>query len=131
MCQIFKPSVTLDIFITDVYMCSSVHSVVFDSLRPRGLQDARPPCSSSTPGVYLNSCPLSWWCHPTISSSFIPFSSCLQSFPASGSFQMSQFFASGGQSIGVWASASVFPMNWNIYNWEPNPAPGIENTLCP
>ena len=70
-----------------------------DSLRPHGLQHNRPPCPSSNPGVYSNSCPLSWWCHPTISSSVIPFSSCLQSFPASGSFQMSQLFASGGQSI--------------------------------
>ena len=77
------------------------HSVMSDSLLPHGLQHARPPCPSSTPRVYLNSSPLSWWCHPTISSSVIPFSSCLQSFPASGSFQMSQFFASDGQSIGV------------------------------
>ena len=68
-----------------------------DSLRPHGLQHARPPCPSPTPRVYSNSCPLSQWCHPSISSSVIPFSSCLQSFPASGSFQMSQFFASGGQ----------------------------------
>ena len=72
-----------------------------------GLQHTRPPCPSPTPGVYSNSCALSQWCHPTISSSVIPFSSCLQSFPASGSFQMSQFFTSGGQSIGVSASASV------------------------
>ena len=69
------------------------------------------PCPSSTPGAYSNSCPSSWWYHLTISSSVIPFSSCLQSFPASGSFPMSQFFASGGQSIGVSASASVLPMN--------------------
>ena len=82
-----------------------------DSLRPHGLQQARPPCPSPTPRVYSNSCPLSWWCHPTISSSVIPFSSCPQSFPASGSFQMSQFFTSGGQSIGASASASVRPMN--------------------
>ena len=72
-------------------------SVVSDSLRPHGLQHTRPPCPPPTPGVYSNSCPLSRWCHPTISSSAISFSSCLQSFPASGSFQMSQFFASGGQ----------------------------------
>ena len=71
-----------------------------DSLWARGLQHARPPCPSPTPGVYPNSCPLSWWCHPTISSSVIPFSSCLQSFPTSGFFQRSQFFTSGGQSIG-------------------------------
>ena len=82
-------------------------SVVSDSLWPYGLQHSRPPCPSPTPGVYPNSCPLSQWCHPTISSSVIPFSSCPQSFPASGSFPMSQFSASGGQSIGVSASASV------------------------
>ena len=75
------------------------------------LQHARPPCPSPTPGVHPNPCPLSWWCHPTISSSVIPFSSCLQSFPGSGSFQMSQLFASGGQSIGVSASTSALPMN--------------------
>ena len=92
-------------------------SVVSDSLRPRELQYARPPCPSSTPRVYSNSCPLSRWCHPTISSSVIPFSSRLQSFPVSGSFLMSQFFASGGQSIGVSASASVIPMN--IQDWFP------------
>ena len=78
-----------------------------NSLWPHGLQNAMPPCASTTPGVYSNSCPLSRWCHPTISSSPVPFSSHLQSFPASGYFQMSQFFASGGQSIGVSASASV------------------------
>ena len=77
---------------------------------PHGLQHVRPPCPSPTPGVYSDSCPLSRWCHPTISSSVVPFSSCLQFFSASGSFQMSQFFASGGQSIGVSASASVLPL---------------------
>ena len=77
------------------------HSVVSDFLRPHGLQHARLPCPSPTPGAYSNSCPASWRCHPTISSSVVPFSSRLQSFPASGSFQMSQFFASGGQIIGV------------------------------
>ena len=95
------------------------HSVVSDSLWPRGLQHARPPCPSPTPRVYSNSCPWSWWCHPNISS-VVPFSSCLQSFPASGSFQMSQFFASGGQSIGVSASASALPMNaqdWFSLGW--------------
>ena len=86
------------------------HSVVSDS-RPHGLQRARLPCSSPTPGTYSNSCLLSWWCHPTISSSVVPFSSCLQSCPASGAFQMSQFFAQGGQSIGISASGSVLPMN--------------------
>ena len=92
-------------------------SVMYDSLWPHGLQSARLPCPSPTPGAYSNSCPSSWWCHPTISSSVIPFSSCLQSFPESGSFQMSQFFPSGGQSIGVSASAPVFPMN--IQDWSP------------
>ena len=87
------------------------HSVVSHCLRPHGLQHARPPCPSPSPRVYSNSCPLSQWCHPTISSSVILFSSCLQSFPASGSFQMSQLFTSGGQSIGVSASAPVLPMN--------------------
>ena len=85
-----------------------------------GLQHARLPCPSPTPRVYSNSCPLSWWCHPTISSSVIPFSSCLQSFPASGSFPMHQFFSSSGQSIGVSASASVLPMNiqdWFLLGW--------------
>ena len=86
------------------------HSVMSDSLWPHGLQHARPPCPSPTHGVYLNSCPLSQWCYPIISFSVVPFS-CLHSFPASGSFQMSQFFISGGQSIGVSASASVLAMN--------------------
>ena len=88
-----------------------------NSLRLHGLQHARPSCPSPTPGVYSNLCPLSRWYHPTISSSVIPFSSCPQSFPASGSFQMSQFFASSGQGIGVSASTSVLPMN--IQNWFP------------
>ena len=92
-------------------------SVVSDSLWPHGLQHARPPCPSPTPRVYSNSCPSSWWCHPTISTSGIPFSSCLQSFPASGSFLVSQLFASGGQSIGVSASVSVLPVN--IEDWFP------------
>ena len=87
------------------------------TLRPHGLQHARPPCPSPTPGVYSNSCPLSQWCLPTISSSVVPFFSRLQAFPASGSFPMSQFFASGGQSVGVSASASVLPMN--IQDWFP------------
>ena len=86
-------------------------SVVSDFLWPHGLQHARPPCPSPTPGAYSNSCPLSQWCHPTISSSVIPLSSLPQSFSATGSFQMSQFFTSGGQRIGVSASASVLPMN--------------------
>ena len=90
------------------------HSVMANSLRPHGLQHAKPPCPSPTPGVYSNSCPLSQWYRPTISSSVVPFS-CLQSFPASESFPMSQFLTSGGQSIGASASASVLPMN--IQDW--------------
>ena len=90
-------------------------SCVSNSLWPNGLQHARRPCPLPTPRVYPNACPLSRWCHPTISSSVIPFSSRLQSSPASGSFQMSQFSASGGQNIGVSASASVLPMN--IQDW--------------
>ena len=93
------------------------HSVVSDSLWPHGLQHTRSPYLSPTPGVYPYSCPLSQWCHPTISSSVIPFSSGPQSFPASGSFQMRQFFTSGGQSIGVSASTSVLPMN--TQDWSP------------
>ena len=92
------------------------HSVMSDSLWPHGLQHARLPCPSPTPGACSNSCPLSWWCHSTISSSVIPFS-CLQSFPASGSFPMSQFFISGGQSVEASASVSVHPMN--IQDWYP------------
>ena len=92
-------------------------SVMSNSLRPLGLQRARHPCPSPTPGVHPNPCPLSRWCHPTISSSVVPFSSCPQSFPASGSFQTSQFFASGGQNIRVSASTSVPPMN--IQDWSP------------
>ena len=92
-------------------------SVVSDSLRPHELQHARPSCPLPTPRIYSNSCPLSWWCYPTISSSLVPFSSCLQSFRALGSFQISQFFMSGGQSIGVSVSASVLPMN--IQYWFP------------
>ena len=102
---------------------SSVHSlsrsVVSDSLRPHESQHARPPCPSPAPRVHQNPCLLSWWCHPTISFSVSPFS-CPQSFPASGSFQMSQLFASGGQSIGVSASTSVLPMNtqdWSPLGW--------------
>ena len=92
-------------------------SVMSDSLRPHGLQHVRLPCPSPTPRAYSSSCPLSRWFHPTISSSVVPFSSCLQSFPPSGSFPMIQFFASGGQSIGVSASISVLPMN--IQDWFP------------
>ena len=92
-------------------------SVVSNSLQPHGLQHARIPCPSPTPRACSNSCLLSWWCHPAISSSVVPLSSCLWSFPASGSFPMSQFFTSGSQSIGVSASISVLPMN--IQDWFP------------
>ena len=92
-------------------------SVMSDSLRPHELQHARPPCPSLTPGVYSKSCPSSRWCHPAISPSVIPFSSCPQSLPASGSFPVSQLFTSGGQSIRISASASVLPMN--IQDWFP------------
>ena len=106
-------------------LCSVQFSrwVVSDSLQPHEPQHARLRCPSPTPGAWSNSCPLRWWCHPTISSSVIPFSSCLQSFPESGSFPMSQFFKSGGKSIGVSASASVLPMNtqdrfpWGWTDW--------------
>ena len=94
------------------------HSVVSDSLWPHELQHARPPCPSLTPRVHPNPCPLGRWCHPTISSSVVPFSSCPQSFPASGSSQM--LFTSGGQSIGVSVSTSVLPMNtqdWSFLGW--------------
>ena len=96
------------------------HSVMSDSLQPHEPQHARPPCPSPTARVYPYPCPLSRWCHPTISSSVVPFSSCPQSFPASGSFQMSQLFASGGQSTGVSASTSVLPVNtqdWSPAGW--------------
>ena len=95
-------------------------SVVSNSLRPHEPQHARPPCPSPSPRVYSNPCPSSQWCHPSISSSVVPFSSCPQSFPASGSFPMSQLFAWGGQSIGLSASASVLPMNtqdWSPLGW--------------
>ena len=104
-------------------ICTSVqfsHSVMSDSLRPHESQHARPPCPSPTPGVHPNSCPSSWWCHPAISSSVVPFSSCPQSLPTSGSFPMSQLFAWHGQRIGVSASASVFPKNtqgWSPLGW--------------
>ena len=94
-----------------------IHSVVSDSLWPHGLQHARLPCPSPSPRACSNSCPLSQWCHPTISSSVVPFSSCSQSFPASGSFPINWLFTLGGQSIGVSASASVLPIN--IQDWFP------------
>ena len=110
-------------FIFGIIQFSSVQficSVVSDSLRPHESQHARPPCPSPTPGVNSDSRPSSQWCHPAISSSVVPFSSFPQSLPASGSFPMSQFFASGGQSIGVSASISVLPMNtqdWSPLGW--------------
>ena len=109
--------------LTSIRIISSVqfsHSVVSDSLQPHESQHARPPCPSPTPGVHSDSCPLSRWCHPAVSSSVTPFSSCPQSLPASGSFPMSQPFAWGGQSIEVSASASVLPMNtqdWSPLGW--------------
>ena len=103
------------------------HSVVSDSLQPQGQQHARLACPSVSPGIHLNSCPLSWWCHPTISSSFVPFSSCPQFFPASGSFPMSWFFTSGGQSIGASASASVLPIN--VQGWCPLRLTGLISLL--
>ena len=110
-----EPEQTLSIIHLQFSSVQFSHSVMSDRL-----QHARPPCPTPTPRVYPNSCPLSWWCHPTISSSVVPFSSHLQSFPASGCFQMSQLFAWGGQSIGVSASTSVLPMNiqdWFLLGW--------------
>ena len=108
---------------TSYFVFSSVQFsrlVVSDSLQTHELQHARPPCPSPTPGVYSNPCPSSWWCHPAISPSIVPFSSCPQSLPATGSFPVSQLFAWGGQSIGVSTSASVLPMNtqdWSPLGW--------------
>ena len=98
-------------------------SVVSDSLRPHGLQHTRPPCPSPAPGVCYNWCPSSQWCHPTISFRVVPLSSSLHSFPALGSFPMSQFFAPSGQRIGVSASASVLPMN--MQDWFPLGLTGV------
>ena len=109
-CQLFKPNISV---VSVQFSCS----VMSDYLYSYGLQHSRLPCPSPTPGAYSNSCPSSRWCHPTISSSVIPFSSCLQSFPASVSFPMGQFFSSDGQSIGVSASALVLTMN--IQDWFP------------
>ena len=106
--------------ITTISLSQFCHSVVSNSLRPHESQHARPPCPSPTPRVHPNSCPLSQWCHPAISSCVVPFSYCPQSLPASGSFPMSQLFTWGGQSIGVSASASVLPMNtqdWSPLEW--------------
>ena len=108
----------LNLLVTDLVQFS--RSVVSDSLRPHEPQHSRPPCPSPSPRVHPNPCPLSRWCHPAISSCVVPFAPCPRSFPASGSFQMSQLFASGGQSIGVSASTSVLPMNtqgWSPLGW--------------
>ena len=114
----------IKLIFTEVSVQFSI-SVMSNSLRPHGLQHARLPCLSPTPGACSNSCPSSRWCHPTISSSVILFSSCLQSSPASRSFQMSQFFTSGGLSIGASASVSVLPMN--IQGWFPL---GLTSLIC-
>ena len=121
----WRPSLSLvTVFILKFILCYMGYkfsrSVMSNSLRLHEPQHARPPCPSPTPRVYPNSCPLRWWCHLTISSSVLPFSSCLQSFPTSGSFQMSQLFMSGGQNFGVSASASVLPVNtqgWFPLGW--------------
>jgi len=110
-CWFFKSSCSLS------YLVQFSCSVMFNSLWPHGLQHSTLPCPPPIPRACSNSCPLSRWCHPTISPSVIPFSSCLQSFPASRSFPISPYFASGGQSIGISASASVLPMN--IEDWFP------------
>ena len=107
-------------YYSDLFTRGCSVAVLCLTLQPHGLQHARFPCASLTPRAYSNSCPSSQWCHPAISSSVIPFSTCPQSLPASGPFQMSQLFASGGQSIGVSASTSVLPMNtqdWSPLGW--------------
>ena len=119
----FKMSQCLCLVLAFLHLVISVQfsrSVVSDSLWPHDLQHDRPPCPSPNPGIYPKSCPLRQWHHPTVSSSVVPFYSCPQSFPASGSFPVSQLFPSGGQSIGVSASASVLPMNtqdWFHLGW--------------
>ena len=118
-----SPRIHMYTLVLSCHQFSSVQfsrSVVSDSLWPHESQHARPPCPSPTPGVHPNSCPSSQWCHPATSSSVVPFSSCLQSLPASGSFPMSQLFILGGQSTGVSASASILPMNtqdWSPLGW--------------
>ena len=115
-----KQSTLTQPYTHDASITSNCSDVMTDSLRPHEPQHARPPCPSPTPGVYSNSCPLSWWCHPIISSSVGPFSSCPQSFPAPGSFQMNQLFASDDQSTGVSVSTSILPENtqdWSPLGW--------------
>ena len=117
---LFKKPFVFELCFSSKLQSNSVQfsrSVMSDSLRPHRLQLTRPPCPSPTPRVYSNSCPLSWWCHPTTSFSVIPFSSCPQSFPASRCFPVSQFFASSGQSTGASALTSVLLMN--IQDWFP------------
>ena len=109
--------IVLKVLVVVTQSCPTPHGVGLQSMQPHGLQHAKLPYPSLSPGVCSDSCPSSWWCHPTISPSIVPFSSCLQSFPALGSFQISQFFTSGCQSIGASASASVLPMN--IQDWFP------------
>ena len=121
MCASPSQTHQLSLFLSNIGLFCKLlwftHSVVFNSLWTHGLQHSRLPCPSPSPGVYSNSCPLSWWCHPSISSSVIPFCSCLQYFPASGSIPISELFISGGQSTGNLALASVLPMD--IQNWFP------------
>ena len=121
LCTYFAIRISSVWLLLHSHQFSSVQSLSRVQLfETQGLQHARPPCPSPTPGLYSNSCPLSRWCHPNISSSVIPYSSCPQSLPASGSFPMSQLLASGGQSIGVSASASVLPVNtqdWSPLGW--------------
>ena len=120
-CPVWQLPITCGYWALKVFSSAQFsHSVMSDSLWPHEPQHVRAPCPSPTAGIYPNPCLLSWWCHPTIPSSVVPFSSCPQSFPALGSFQMSQLFASGGQSIGVSASTSVLPMNtqdWSPLGW--------------
>ena len=123
LCNLWFLSLVSYNFLCTVILSPSVqfgHSVMSNSLQPHKLQHTRPPCPSPNPGVHPNPCPLSQWCHPTISSSVFPFSSCPQSSPTTGSFQMSQFFTSSGQGIGVSASATVPPINiqdWSSLGW--------------
>ena len=119
----YSPEITQTLNKICVHILLFSHAVTSDSLWPHGLQHTRLPCPSLSPRVCSNSCPWSQWCHPTISSSVIPFSSCFQSFPTSGSFPMSQFFASCGQNIGPSSSASVLPMN--IQDWFPLELTGL------
>ena len=133
ICQLFFYKFKMKIMPTHLYVSVQFScSVVSNSLRPHESQHARSPCPSPTPGVHSDSCPTSQWCHPAISSSVFPFSSCPQSLPASESFQMSQLFAWGGQSIGVSALASVLPKNtqdWSLRNckFEVSPKPTISD----